>query len=60
MLQLEKAGLEERRAGLERRDGGMEEEEKKNRPPPPPIHLSRTNHSMTFSPAPYSLEQQVR
>ncbi|KAM6907603.1 cilia- and flagella-associated protein 54 [Xenentodon cancila] len=28
-------------------------------PPPPPILLSRTNHSFTFAPAPYNVDEQV-
>lgn len=29
-------------------------------PPPPPTLISRTDHSLTFSPAPYDSEGQVR
>ncbi|KAM9729701.1 cilia- and flagella-associated protein 54 [Menidia menidia] len=32
---------------------------KSDNPPPPPILLSRTDHSFTFGPAPYGLEEQV-
>lgn len=32
----------------------------KENPPPAPILLSRTDHSLTFVPAPYNLERQVR
>lgn len=63
---IEKAGVEERKLYLsttpktpaESRDKGMKEGEKN--PPPPPILLLRTDHSFTFAPAPYNLEEQVR
>ncbi|XP_018547690.1 cilia- and flagella-associated protein 54 isoform X2 [Lates calcarifer] len=62
---IEKAGVEERRLFLsttsktpaENKDKGVKEE--KEIPPPPPILLSRTDHSLTFAPAPYNLEGQV-
>lgn len=34
--------------------------ENKDNPPPAPILLSRTGTSLTFAPAPYNLEGQVR
>ncbi|XP_040907982.1 cilia- and flagella-associated protein 54-like [Toxotes jaculatrix] len=62
---MEKAGVEERRLYIaatcktraENKDRGLKEEEEN--PPPPPILLSRTDHSLTFTPAPYKLERQV-
>ncbi|GLD46802.1 cilia- and flagella-associated protein 54 isoform X4 [Lates japonicus] len=62
---IEKAGVEERRLFLstnsktpaENKDKGVKEIEEI--PPPPPILLSRTDHSLTFAPAPYNLEGQV-
>nr|XP_008277006.1 PREDICTED: uncharacterized protein LOC103355117 [Stegastes partitus] len=61
---IEKAGMEERRVYMstiprtpaKSKDKVMKVE--KN-PPPPPILLSRTDHSFTFVPAPYNLEEQV-
>lgn len=38
---------------------GAEPEKVENRPPPP-ILISRTDHSLTFAPAPYNLDGQVR
>lgn len=62
---IEKAEVEERRLYIstistssENKDKGRKEVEEN--PPPPPILLSRTNHSLTFTPAPYNLEGQVR
>lgn len=63
---IEKAGVEERKlyiastckAPSENKEKGMKE--KKENPPPPPILLSRTDYSLTFAPAPYNLEGQVR
>ncbi|XP_043093869.1 cilia- and flagella-associated protein 54 [Puntigrus tetrazona] len=58
---MEKAELEERRlvscAYPSEKHLGMAE---KRQPPPAPILLSRSNISMTFKPAPYSLEEEVR
>ncbi|XP_020307860.2 cilia- and flagella-associated protein 54 [Oncorhynchus kisutch] len=61
---IEKAEVEERKLysssgrPSERKERGGEEE-RNTRPPPSPILLSRTYHSMTFTPAPYALEEQV-
>ncbi|XP_054482513.1 cilia- and flagella-associated protein 54-like [Anoplopoma fimbria] len=60
-----KAGVEERKLYIsatpktpaENKDKGKKEKEEN--PPPPPILLSRTDRSLTFSPAPYNLEGQV-
>ncbi|XP_047192964.1 cilia- and flagella-associated protein 54-like isoform X3 [Scophthalmus maximus] len=61
---IEKAEVEERRLYIstistssENKYKGRKEVEEN--PPPPPILLSRTNHSLTFTPAPYNLEGQV-
>ncbi|XP_026184047.1 cilia- and flagella-associated protein 54 isoform X2 [Mastacembelus armatus] len=62
---IKKAELEERKlyfsstpkTPAEKKDKGMKEGEEN--PPPPPILLSRTDHSLTFAPAPYNLEGQV-
>ncbi|XP_044078247.1 cilia- and flagella-associated protein 54-like [Siniperca chuatsi] len=62
---IERAGVEERKLYIsttpktpsENEDKGIKEEEEN--PPPPPILLSRTDHSLTFVPAPYNLEGQV-
>ncbi|XP_060941291.1 cilia- and flagella-associated protein 54-like [Limanda limanda] len=62
---IEKAEVEERRLYIstisktpaEDLDKGQNEEEEN--PPPPPILLSRTDHALTFAPAPYNLEGQV-
>ncbi|XP_053187065.1 cilia- and flagella-associated protein 54-like [Scomber japonicus] len=62
---IEKAGVEERKLYMstipktpaENQDNGVKEE--KENPPPPPILLSRTEHSLTFTPAPYYMEGQV-
>ncbi|KAG5267866.1 hypothetical protein AALO_G00226810 [Alosa alosa] len=57
---VEKAEVEERRlyltcaAGRKRQDS-----EEGCRVPPPPVLLSRTNHTMIFKLAPFSLEKQV-
>ncbi|XP_031438460.2 cilia- and flagella-associated protein 54 [Clupea harengus] len=57
---VEKAEAEEKRLYLScaagKRKPGAEEG---SRGPPSPILLSRNNHSLTFMPAPYSLEKQV-
>ncbi|TNN63492.1 Cilia- and flagella-associated protein 54 [Liparis tanakae] len=61
----EKAGVEERKLYIsstpeppsENRDKGKKEKE--DNPPPPPLLLSRTDRSLSFSPAPYNLEGQV-
>lgn len=63
---IEKAGVEERKLYMstipktpaENQDKGVKEE--KENSPPPPILLSRTDHSLTFTPAPYHMEGQVR
>ena len=63
---IEKAVVEERKLFIsttrktpaENKHKGVKEEEEN--PPPPPILLSRTDHSLTFAPAPYDLEGQVR
>lgn len=63
---IEKAGVEEKKLYIstipkspaENKDKGVKEE--KENPPPPPILLSRTDHSLTFAPAPYHMEGQVR
>ncbi|XP_067350709.1 cilia- and flagella-associated protein 54-like isoform X2 [Channa argus] len=62
---IEKAEVEERKlyfstipkAVAENKDKGMKEEDEN--PPPPPILLSRTDRSLTFVPAPYTLEAHV-
>ncbi|XP_068572705.1 cilia- and flagella-associated protein 54 [Cebidichthys violaceus] len=62
---IKKAAVEERKLYIsatpktpaENKDKGKKEKEEK--PPPPPILLSRTDRSLTFSPAPYNLEGQV-
>ncbi|XP_019903314.2 cilia- and flagella-associated protein 54 isoform X2 [Esox lucius] len=60
---IEKAEVEEKRlfstSGPSERKKGAVEEERKTRPPPAPVLLSRTNNSMTFTSAPYALEDQV-
>ncbi|KAB5542294.1 hypothetical protein PHYPO_G00089970 [Pangasianodon hypophthalmus] len=57
---LEKAGVEEKRlvsaAASAEMGSGVEEG---CRPPPPPVLLARSNRSLTFTPAPYVLEEQV-
>ncbi|XP_060759219.1 cilia- and flagella-associated protein 54 [Neoarius graeffei] len=57
---LEKAGVEEKQlvgaATSAEMGSGVE---KGCRPPPPPVLLSRSNRSLTFTPAPYVLEEQV-
>ncbi|KAM8897416.1 cilia- and flagella-associated protein 54 isoform 3-T3 [Spinachia spinachia] len=61
----EKAGVEERKLYLstmpktpaESKD--KRKKEKEENPPPPPILQSRTDRSLTFSPAPYDLKGQV-
>lgn len=57
---LEKAGVEEKRlvSAATSPDTGSGVEEG-CRPPPPPVLLSRSNRSLTFTPAPYVLEEQV-
>nr|XP_040035732.1 cilia- and flagella-associated protein 54-like isoform X2 [Gasterosteus aculeatus aculeatus] len=62
---IEKAGVEERKlyssttpkTPAESKDKRKKEKEENS--PPPPILLSRTDRSLTFSPAPYNLEGQV-
>ncbi|KAF7649724.1 hypothetical protein LDENG_00136930 [Lucifuga dentata] len=64
---MEKAGLEERKLYISitstnktpagNKERGMKEE--KENPPPPPILLSRTDHSFTFTPAPYHTDGKV-
>nr|XP_043899051.1 cilia- and flagella-associated protein 54-like isoform X4 [Solea senegalensis] len=62
---IEKAEVEEKRlyhstisrTAAENKDKEMKEEVEN--PPPPPILLSRTDHSLTFAPAPYNQEKQV-
>ncbi|XP_030294030.1 cilia- and flagella-associated protein 54 isoform X2 [Sparus aurata] len=62
---IEKAGVEERKLFIstitetpaENKDNEMRGE--KENPPPAPILLSRTDHSLTFVPAPYNLGRQV-
>lgn len=39
---------------------GKPEPREGERVPPPPILISRTDHSLTFAPAAYDLERQVR
>ncbi|XP_035384159.1 cilia- and flagella-associated protein 54 isoform X3 [Electrophorus electricus] len=57
---MEKAEVEERRLNSASAPAEMGSDVAKGcRPPPPPVLLSRTNCSMTFTPAPYSLEGQV-
>nr|XP_057944060.1 cilia- and flagella-associated protein 54-like isoform X3 [Doryrhamphus excisus] len=63
---VEKAGMEERKLytannpkySLENEGKGVREEEQES-PPPPPILIYRTDHSLTFAPAPYHMEEQV-
>lgn len=63
---IEKAGIEERRVYMSStpktpsEDKGKGIKEEAQNPPPPPIILSRIDHSMSFAPAPYNLEGQVR
>ncbi|KAM4620352.1 cilia- and flagella-associated protein 54 [Polymixia lowei] len=65
---IEKAGVEEKKlyksntspaetSPSENKDSRTEEE--RDRPPPPPVLLSSTNHSLTFAPARYHMEEQV-
>ncbi|XP_074528634.1 cilia- and flagella-associated protein 54 [Halichoeres trimaculatus] len=62
---VEKAGLEEKKiyfstifkASADNKEKGSKNGDES--PPPPPIMLSRTDHSMTFAPAPYQLKGQV-
>ncbi|XP_028277985.1 cilia- and flagella-associated protein 54 [Parambassis ranga] len=63
---IEKAEMEERKVftmssihktPADTKGKGMKVE--KENPPPPPILCSRTDHSMTFAPAPYNLEAEV-
>lgn len=63
---IDKATVEERKLYLsntfhdvaETEDSKMKDN--KDNPPPAPILLSRTDTSLTFAPAPYNLEGQVR
>lgn len=63
---IDKATVEERKLYLSNtfRDAAENEDSKmkenKDKPPPAPILLSRTDTSLTFAPAPYDLEGQVR
>lgn len=63
---IDKATVEERKLYLSNtfRDAAESEDSKmkesKDNPPPAPMLLSRTSTSVTFAPAPYSLEGQVR
>nr|XP_021330926.1 cilia- and flagella-associated protein 54 isoform X1 [Danio rerio] len=60
VMLVEKAELEERRlvsCWLSSENSSRPAE--KRQPPPTPILLSRTNRSMTFKPAPYTLEKEV-
>ncbi|KAM9468321.1 cilia- and flagella-associated protein 54-like [Clarias gariepinus] len=57
---LEKAGVEEKQlvsAVTSAKMGSGEQEGCK--PPPAPVLLSRSNRALTFTPAPYALEEQV-
>ncbi|XP_044227349.1 cilia- and flagella-associated protein 54-like isoform X3 [Thunnus albacares] len=62
---IEKAEVEERKLYMstipktpaENKDKELKEE--KENSPPPPILRSRTDHSLTFAPAPYHMEEQV-
>ncbi|XP_034539939.1 cilia- and flagella-associated protein 54-like isoform X4 [Notolabrus celidotus] len=62
---VERAGLEEKklyfstnlRTLAENQEKWLKKEEESS--PPPPILLSRTDHSLTFAPAPYKLAEQV-
>ncbi|XP_029924999.1 cilia- and flagella-associated protein 54 [Myripristis murdjan] len=64
---IEKAGVEERKLynattcpnETSTSDNNRGKKEGNERPPPPPILLSRTDHSLTFTPAPYNMEEQV-
>ncbi|XP_029957087.1 cilia- and flagella-associated protein 54 [Salarias fasciatus] len=61
---IEKAGVEERKVYMSTCQSPSESKretktEGAENPPPPPILLSRTDHSFTFLPAPYNLEEQV-
>ncbi|KAK0141437.1 Cilia- and flagella-associated protein 54 [Merluccius polli] len=58
---LEKAEAEERRLYKPRTapPSTGREEDRGDGPPPAPLLLSRTNHSLTFVPAPYRTNQQV-
>ncbi|KAI4876053.1 hypothetical protein NFI96_030101 [Prochilodus magdalenae] len=57
---MEKAEVEERRlAGASSTAGTMSGVEDGSPVPPPPVLLSCTNWSMTFTPAPYTLEEKV-
>ncbi|XP_072231582.1 cilia- and flagella-associated protein 54 [Leuresthes tenuis] len=57
---IEKACKEERKVHVApaKRRGEATKGEGEN-PPPPPILLSRTDHCLTFAPAPYDMEEQV-
>ncbi|KPP66935.1 hypothetical protein Z043_114519, partial [Scleropages formosus] len=60
---VEKTEVEEKRLIGARACTQAEEKEGpegRSKVPPPPILLSRTHHSMTFAPAPYALNKQVR
>lgn len=57
---IERAEQEERRlvSSSSSPESGSRAVEKKQ-PPPAPVLLSRSDHSMTFTPAPYALEEEV-
>ncbi|KAJ7996134.1 hypothetical protein DPEC_G00233920 [Dallia pectoralis] len=60
---MEKAEVEEKKLFImsvpsEGKKGAVEKD-RSTRPPPAPVLLSRNSHSMTFTPAPYALEDQV-
>lgn len=63
---IDKASVEERKLYISSTFLGpavnedKENKENKDDPPPVPILLSRTDTSLTFAPAPYNLEGQVR
>ncbi|XP_054611224.1 cilia- and flagella-associated protein 54-like [Dunckerocampus dactyliophorus] len=63
---VEKAGIEERKLYIANNpkytlenEGKVVREEEQESPPPPPILIYRTDHSLTFAPAPYHMEEQV-
>ncbi|KAI5094045.1 cilia- and flagella-associated protein 54 isoform X1 [Silurus meridionalis] len=56
---LEKAGLEEKRMTISATSAEMGSGVEEGCRPRPPVLLSRSNRSLTFTPAPYMLEEQV-